>query len=203
MSHVEGVVSHFAGDRLDSMNSFLPERADTERNGWREKPGQEGSSSCPRWIPPTRTLGAHPDLDQLRRQAKERYAAFVAGEADAVAEVNAHYRDAARVKFALHNAQLVLARSYGFDSRLKLKAYVDGVTIKRLAEAVCAGDLAKVRAMLNARPELVRMDMAENDDRRALHYAVVNRTPELSRRLMRHGADARKGIYPTAMPPVR
>ncbi len=145
---------------------------------------------------PTRTLREHPDLDQLRRQAKELLASFIAGENDAVAEVNAHYHDADASNFALHDAQLVLARAYGFDSWPKLKAYVDGVTVKRLADAVRAGDLARVRSMIEARPELVNTDMAENDEHRAIHYAVLNRSPEMVRLLMEHGADARKGIYP-------
>jgi ankyrin repeat protein len=50
--------------------------------------------------------------------------------------------------------------------------------------------------MLEARPELVHMDMAEHDEHRALHYAVLDRSPEMVRILMQHGADARKGIYP-------
>ena len=65
---------------------------------------------------PTRVMREHPNLDQLKRQAKELLEAFTAGEHDAIAEVNAHYRDADKANFALHDAQLVLARSYGFDS---------------------------------------------------------------------------------------
>jgi len=145
---------------------------------------------------PTCTLREHPDLDQLRRQAKELLAAFLAGEAEAVAEINAQYRDASAATFALHDAQLVLARSYGFDSWPKLKAYVEGVNVKRLADAVRAGDLATVRSLLKARPELVNTDMAENDEHRAIHYAVLDCAPEMVRVLMEHGADARKGIYP-------
>jgi hypothetical protein len=113
---------------------------------------------------PTRKLRQRPNLDQLKRQAKELLRAFVAHESDAVAEVNTHYRDADETKFALHDAQLVLARSYGFDSWPKLKAYVDGATVKLLVDAVCAGDVNKVRAMLRARPELVHMHMAGNDE---------------------------------------
>lgn len=146
--------------------------------------------------PPTRTLREHPDLEQLKRQAKELLKAFGAADVEAIAEVNAHYRDADVTTFALHDAQLVLARSYGFDSWPKLKAYADGATVKRLAEAVSAGDVARVRTMLVVRPELVNMDMAENDEHRALHYAVFNRAPEMVRLLMQYGADARKGIYP-------
>ena len=145
---------------------------------------------------PTRVMREHPNLDQLRRQAKELLEAFTHGERAAVAEVNAYYRDADPAHFALHDAQLVLARSYGFDSWPKLKAYTDGVTVRHLADAVRAGDIAQVRAMVKARPELVNMDMAENDEHRALHYAVLERAPAMVRLLMEHGADARKGIYP-------
>jgi len=145
---------------------------------------------------PARELREHPYIEQLRRQAKELLEAFRAGEPDASAEVNARFRNADRAKFGLHDAQLVLARSYGFDSWPKLKAYVDGVTVQRLAEAVRAGDAATVRRMLQVRPELANMEMAENNEHRPLHYAVFARSPEMVKVLMQHGADARQGIYP-------
>ena len=146
--------------------------------------------------PPTRTLRDKPDLVQLKRQAKELLQAFAAGDADAAAEVNAHYQGANPARFALHDAQLVLARSYGFDSWPKLKAFVDGVTVRGLCDAVRAGDIDGVRAMLAVRPELVHLDVAEDDEHRALHHAVLQRRPEMVRLLMQHGADARKGIWP-------
>jgi hypothetical protein len=74
------------------------------------------------------------------------------------------------------HAQLC-ARAYGFDRWPRLKVYVNGVTVKRLADAVRAGDIAQVRAMLKARPEPVNMDM-EINEHRALHAgsrADVNR----------------------------
>jgi ankyrin repeat protein len=145
---------------------------------------------------PVRTLHAQPNLDQLKRQAKELLETFRAGNAEAAAEVLAHYGGADAATFALHDAQLVLARSYGFGSWPKLKAYVDGATITRLTDAVRAGNVARVRAMLHARPELVNMAMAENDERRALHLAVLDRAPAMVRLLMERGADARTGIYP-------
>lgn len=145
---------------------------------------------------PTRVMRENPDLNQLKRQAKELLKALIDGRPDAVAEVNAHYRGANAASFALHDAQLTLARAYGFDSWPKLKAYVDGVTIKRLAEAVRAGDLEQTRAMLKARPELVNMQMSYSDEHRPLHHAVLGRSAEIVRVLMEYGADARKGIYP-------
>src|SRR5690349_16001542 len=103
---------------------------------------------------PTRAMREHPDLEQLKRQSKELFEAFRAGEASAAAEVSAYYRDADPAKFALHDAQLVLARAYGFQSWPKLKAYVDGVTARSFQAAVRAGDLDRVRQMLSLRPEL-------------------------------------------------
>jgi len=138
----------------------------------------------------------HPDLDQLKRQAKELLRAFLADEPKATMEVQAHYTGADRATFALHDAQLVLARSYGFQSWPKLKAYIDGVTVRRLADAVCADDLAQVRRMLHTRPELANMAMSYGDERCPIHFAVMNRSPEMVRLLMQQGANARAGVGP-------
>jgi len=150
----------------------------------------------PRNALPTRTLRNRPDLDQLKRQAKELLDAFRTGDSEAAKEVHAHYRQADPSTFALHDAQLVMARAHGFDSWSKLKAFVDGMTVRRLVEAVRHGDLDTVRSMVTARPELVDLDVAENDEHRALHHAVLQQRPEIVRLLMQHGADARKGIWP-------
>jgi ankyrin repeat protein len=110
--------------------------------------------------------------------------------------VNRFYRDADAATFALHDAQLVLARSYGYDSWPKLKAYVDGLTIKRLVAVVRANDLEQARAMLQVRPELARMVDAWNYEFTALHYAVLGRMPAMVRLLMEFGADPHAGISP-------
>ncbi|MBV8552145.1 MAG: ankyrin repeat domain-containing protein [Acidobacteriaceae bacterium] len=145
---------------------------------------------------PTRRMREHPDLEQLKRQAKKLLNAFKAGDSAAVDEVNAHYDSAQAATFALHDAQLVIARSYGFDSWPKLKAYVDGVSIRRLVEAVRAGHVERVRAMLQARTELADMTVSYGDEHRAIHYAVMHRRPEIARLLMQKGANARAGIHP-------
>ena len=144
---------------------------------------------------PTRAFREHTDLNQLKRQAKELLDAFRAGDGAAIAEVHSHYRAADPDTLALHDAQLVLARAYGFASWPKLKAYVDGVTVKRFLEAVRAGDSVSVKTMLRARPELVNMGVGQ-DEHRAIHHAVLLHSPEMTRLLMRHGADARAGIHP-------
>jgi len=145
---------------------------------------------------PTRTLAVEPNLDQLRRQAKELLAAFAAGSAEASAEVHTHYRDASAATFALHDAQLVIARAYGFDSWSRLKAHVEGLTAKRFISAVRDNDAETVTAMLKSRPDLVNAQWSYGDERRSLHVAVMKNSPEMVGLLMRAGADARAGIHP-------
>ena len=106
------------------------------------------------------------------------------------------FRDRKEHVLQLSDAQLVLARAYGFDSWPKLKACVDGVTMSRFVAAVETGDVGGVRAMLHRRPELVHMDTAGNNEHRGLHYAVLGRNVAMVRLLMQAGADARKGIFP-------
>ncbi len=145
---------------------------------------------------PTRKLPQHPDLDQLKRQAKELLDDFRAGKPEALIEVERFFGMAGDTKVSLQTAQLVLARCYGFDSWPKLKAYVDGINVERLGKAVQANDVEQVRAILKIRPELVNMTAAWNNSHTALHYAVLGRMPEMVRVLMQHGADARAGISP-------
>ena len=83
---------------------------------------------------PTRRMREHRDLEQLKRQAKELLQGFVAGEAEAIAEVNAHYRAANASEFALHDAQLIIARSYGFEESAQAQGICgrcDGQTVSR------------------------------------------------------------------------
>jgi ankyrin repeat protein len=135
----------------------------------------------------------NPDLDQLKRQAKELHEAYRAQQPDAIVEVGAHHRTATRDTFALHDAQFVLARSYGFESWPKLKAAVDGITAKRLHEAVESGDLSAARALLERRPEIVDQGRGEM---RAIHMAVIRRDLAMTKLLLEFGADTDGGIWP-------
>src|ERR1700752_3950009 len=101
-----------------------------------------------RTYPPTRPVRETPEIRQLKRQARELLAAYRAQSPDAIMEVGAHLRTATPETLALHDAQLVLARSYGFPSWPKMKAYVDGITVGRLVDAIRAGDLKTVRSMI-------------------------------------------------------
>ena len=142
---------------------------------------------------PTRTLPEQPDLAALDREAAQLLQDVHAGSAPAVAEARSSGRDPGAEPFGLPDARHVLARTYGFDSWRQLSAFVQGATVQRLIEAVRAGRIEDVRALLAARPELARMSA---DNLQVLHHAVLAHSPEMVRILMEHGADARQGVYP-------
>src|SRR5262249_1766351 len=89
----------------------------------------------------------------------------------------------------------VLARAYGFASWPALKNHVEGVNFAALLAAAEAGDVAAVRRLAQARPDLLNPRLAEFRDS-ALHRAVLRRHEELTRVLMQLGANARVGIWP-------
>ncbi len=143
-----------------------------------------------------RRLPEQPNLEQLRKQARELLRSYRSGKPSAVAEVDRFDLHADKDHFALNDAQRVIARAYGFASWAKLKAFVDGANIARFMEAAKSGDLAQVRSMLASRPELVGKDTSESNEHRAIHYAVQRRDVAMVLVLMEAGADARKGIFP-------
>lgn len=143
--------------------------------------------------PPTRAMRANPDIDQLKRQAKELLDAYRASTPEAVAEVRAYHRSASPETFALHDAQFVLARSYGFESWPKLKAAVDGVTEKKLHEAVESGDLKTARELLTRRPEIVDHGRGEMSP---LNKAVLRRDVGMAKLLLEFGANPDAGVWP-------
>jgi ankyrin repeat protein len=145
---------------------------------------------------PLRRLPDQPNLEQLRKQAKDLLHAYRAAESAAVAEVNHFEKIPDAATFALNDAQRILARAYGFASWSKLKAFVDGANAARFLNAAKNGDLALVRSLMASRPELVGMGTSANGEYRAIHYAVMNRDAAMTRLLMEAGADARQGIYP-------
>lgn len=112
-------------------------------------------------------LPERPDLDQLRRQAKELHAAAAGGDPRALARIG---RYSARVTLA--GAQLAIARRYGFASwpRLNLE-----VRRKRL---INAGDAAGLRRLVTEHPELAVAQVSSRHAARksgALGYLALAR----------------------------
>lgn len=106
-----------------------------------------------------KSLPARPDIDHLKRQAKDLLADFRRGAPEALARfrhalpaVAGRNPDAvARLELRLHDAQSCIAREYGFDSWSDLRGYVEASRARdadpaALAAAFCtlvyAGDLA-------------------------------------------------------------
>lgn len=84
----------------------------------------------------TRQLPDRPDLDQLKRQAKELLRSAREGDAAALARfrglpahANAGDEDLARASLALHDAQSVIAREHGLPSWKALHARIEELTM--------------------------------------------------------------------------
>ena len=95
--------------------------------------------AVPRRAAPRQALPANPDLDWLRKAAKKRLAELRARDPEA----------------RLHQAQLAVARDYGFASWRALKAHVDAIDPARRTHASAfaaarAGDAEAVRRALAA-----------------------------------------------------
>lgn len=157
-----------------------------------EQPESVFPSTSPRSFRP---LPERPDLAQLKKQAKELLRRYTDAEPEAVEEVGLHFNPEPGKPLTLAEAQLVLARSYGYDSWPKLKAFVEGVHKQAMADAISARDLDAVRAMLQRRPELADATTGSGE-MQMIHLAVMRDDAPMVRLLMEHGADARRGIWP-------
>jgi ankyrin repeat protein len=153
---------------------------------------------------PTRVLPPRPHFTQLKRQAKELLEAVRAGDAAAIAEARTHFRGAEPAAFALHEAQLVLARAYGFDSWPRLKAFVEGGSGARALikpveletangrdtwdtiVAASAGDVDTLRGLLARDRRLARAGYWYAP---AVHFAVREGHADAVRLLLDEGAD--------------
>lgn len=84
-----------------------------------------------------RKLPQDPDLDQLKTQARELLKTIRSGDADALRAFAAHPRSISPASAILTDAQLVIARSYGFPSWSVLRREVNR---RRLRSAIWRSD---------------------------------------------------------------
>ncbi len=129
---------------------------------------------------PTRRLPSSPHLDHLKHQARDLLKAHAAGDPEASQRLREFHprfgrsTDAAirGAKLALSDAQLTIAREYGFPSWARLKAQVErqeradlelphheriaDPTFRRAVDLLDAGDAEGLRAHLKEHPGLVR-----------------------------------------------
>jgi ankyrin repeat protein len=111
-----------------------------------------------------RNLPPDPSLEQQKKQAKELLHALRAGDVDARARFRRHLPDKPRLTLA--DAQLVLAREYGFESWARLKAHIEehagagAVAPDVEAEfrrVFAAGDATALRVLFQRHPATRRM----------------------------------------------
>ena len=100
---------------------------------------------------PIRRLPVRPDLQHLKRQAKDLLRGIHAGDAAAIAELREHCPDLIDPASArLADAQLALARSYQTTSWPRL------VQAVQLATAIWRDDLDAVKDLVTGNPSLIR-----------------------------------------------
>jgi ankyrin repeat protein len=105
-----------------------------------------------------RNLPGRPDLEHLKRQAKALRQAFLEGDAEAAARVQAVV--GAKADLKLTEAQRVIAREYGFRSWARLRAHVAGSrgvgdAVDGFLRLVLAGDRSGALSVLEAEPRIV------------------------------------------------
>ena len=151
-----------------------------------------------------RQLPARPNLEQLKKQAKS----LLKGQQSASSETLTRIREnhpryrrssAAAIAnsiFKLADAQLAIAREYGFESWAKLKAEVArrkpdfsiAENVAALRDAAGRGDIAGLNKMLDDYPELIDEPGGEGV-RTALHQAVIGKSEAAVKLLLERGAN--------------
>jgi hypothetical protein len=115
-----------------------------------------------------KTLPARPDLEQLKKQAKDLLQAYKVRQPDALRRVHEHHPRLSKspklemgtAPLKLSDAQLVIAREYGFESWPKLKDHVDSLSLATVEplelfkQAFHADDAAMFRKLLARYPEM-------------------------------------------------
>ncbi|MDE3215536.1 MAG: ankyrin repeat domain-containing protein [Gemmatimonadota bacterium] len=143
----------------------------------------------------SRPLPARPSLEHLRKEAKALLRALAAGDSGAAARFGP--RRGARAPRRLSEAQLVIAREYGFRTWAQLKHHVRSLAsddpMIALSAAVRLGDAVRVRDVLHRFPGLpARLDEAMPDGAfgaTALIAAAQQRNREMVDVLLDAGAN--------------
>ncbi|MGQ0646416.1 MAG: ankyrin repeat domain-containing protein [Gemmatimonadaceae bacterium] len=135
---------------------------------------------------PHRRLPVRPDLEQVRRQAKELLDAIRSGDAAASSELREHHPESIDPSAAkLADAQLVLARSYRASSWTRL------VHAVRLADAIWRDDPDTVRELVTGNPALLHEHVlirADSNWGPPMTYAANLGRDAIIRLLHSHGA---------------
>src|SRR6266700_1961731 len=106
----------------------------------------------------SRVLPTQPNLEHLKKQAKDLLHDFAQGNPAAIEQFNSVVSTSAAARPKLADAQHVIAHEYGFASWAKLKEHVQSLAPfdpgKALVDAVHTNDDALVAQLLHRHPEL-------------------------------------------------
>jgi ankyrin repeat protein len=153
-------------------------------------PDEFSSRGAKRFVRP---LPAKPNLDKQRKLAKALARAYWRGKHEAIERVRAlHPKPPTAEDFLLSDAQLVVARGYGFAGWPQLKRKIESLTqspAELFKTAVETGDFDQVRLLLQAHPDLVARinEPMFGFKSAAVHVARTNLA--LLDLLLAHGAD--------------
>jgi hypothetical protein len=183
-------------------------------------------------------LPARPNLEKYKKLAKDFLKACKAGDSETIQRIKKYHPrhrlpknavEAAKLrsgqlldsdvpisKFALADAQLVIAREHGFVSWPKFAKHIEGLGRKQshtlefesASDAIVTGDVATLGSLLRKNPELIRARSTRTHRATLLHYVSANgvenyrqKTPknavEVAKILLRAGAevDATADMY--------
>jgi hypothetical protein len=112
---------------------------------------------------PSKSLPSRPDLDHLKHQAKDLFDACHAGTPEAFGRIRSFHPkfadatsgDFVPAKVSLADAQLVIAREYGFESWPKLKRHVESLAPSSKEEVEHASGFADAEHFDNLAKNLV------------------------------------------------
>lgn len=151
-----------------------------------------------------RPLPARPNLEQLKKQAKALLKGHQASSAESLARIRENHprfrnspdAEIAKAHLTLADAQLALAREYGFANWATLKAQVAerepdpafAEHVAALRDAAGSGDLERLGALLDADPELID-EPGGSGVRTALHQAVFGKSEAAVKLLLERGAN--------------
>ena len=129
-------------------------------------------------------LPARPSLEQYKKQAKDFVKLARSGDSEIIHRVQKYHPRAGSLnaKFALADAQLVIAREHGFESWTRFAKHIEGLTrensavsqFESAADAIVIGDAVTLGSLLRANPNLIRARSTRVHRATLLHYVGAN-----------------------------
>ncbi len=133
---------------------------------------------------------ARPSLEQYKKQAKEFVKLYYSGNSEILQQIKKWHPRSGQLldsgilthNFFLADAQLVIAREYGFDSWPKFSKHIEELAhesspvskFELAADSIVAGDVGTILSLLRENPELVRARSPRSHRSTLLHYLGAN-----------------------------